>query len=137
LPWFLSDAIGDRWSQVFGNGLELIDDGNGRFAVAVRCGVQTMIDVIMYQCALCLADGLLDRVELLGQIEAGAALGKHFDDAAEVTFRALQPFDDIRMTFMSVIAGHEQTISPLGGYRKVNFVASRRAASTVAAPRGR
>lgn len=74
-----------------------------------------MIDVIVDQCALCLADGLLDGVELLGQIEAGAALGKHFDDAAEVTFGALQPFDDIRVSFMGVIMGHEQTLSPPGG----------------------
>ena len=65
-----------------------------------------MIDVIVDQCAFCLTDSFLHRMELLGQIEAGATLGKHLDDAAEVTFGPLQPLDDIGVSFVNMIMGH-------------------------------
>ena len=77
-----------------------------------------MIDVIMDQCALCLANGLLDCVQLLRQIKAGAILGKHLDDAAEVTFGTLQPLDDIGVSFVNVIMGHRQHGIPPGGIKQ-------------------
>jgi hypothetical protein len=75
-----------------------------------------MVDVIVDQRALRLADGFLNRVELLGQIKAGATLGKHLDDAAEVTFGSFQPLDDIRMGFMNMVLCHVSKYIPPGGY---------------------
>jgi hypothetical protein len=74
-----------------------------------------MIDVIVNQCPLGLADGLFDGVELLGQIEAGAPFAEHFDHPAEMTVSPLQPLDDIRMGFVKMIMCHQQNVSPLGG----------------------
>jgi hypothetical protein len=102
-------------SQIFGNGLELVHDGDRRSAISVGGGVQTMIDVVVNQRSLGFADGLFDGVKLLGEVEARPAFPEHLDDAAEVTLGPLQPFDDIRVGVMNVIVCHGAQGIPPGG----------------------
>jgi hypothetical protein len=73
-----------------------------------------MIDVIVNQSPLGLADGLFDSMQLLGEIEAGASFAEHFDHPAEMTVSPLQPFDDVGMSFVKVIMCHQRNISPRG-----------------------
>ncbi len=91
-------------SQIFGDRLELIDDGNRRFASAIGGGIQAMIDMVVDQRSLRLADGLFDGMKLLGEVEARSMFIKHLDDSAKMAFGPLQPFDDIRVGFMGVLA---------------------------------
>jgi hypothetical protein len=51
--------------------------------------IQTVIDVIMNQGFLGLAHSLLDRVELLGNVEARSTVFDHRDDRPEMTFDPL------------------------------------------------
>jgi hypothetical protein len=85
-----------------------------------------VVDVIVDQRLLRLADRLFDRMKLLCQIEAGAAFAEHLDNPVKMAFRPLQPLDDIGMSFVNVIMCHEQKVSPLGGYGKIWFVVSGR-----------
>jgi hypothetical protein len=48
--------------QIFGDGLELADDGQGGFARPVGSGIKTVIDVIVNQGPLCFANGLPGRI---------------------------------------------------------------------------
>jgi hypothetical protein len=66
-----------------------------------------MINVIVNQSPLGLADGLFDGMQLLGEIEARPSLGEHFDHPAEMTVSPLQPLDDIGMSFVKMIMCHE------------------------------
>jgi hypothetical protein len=74
-----------------------------------------MIDVIVNQSPLGLADGLFDSMKLLGEIEAGASFAEHFDHPAEMTVSPLQPLDDIRMGFVKIIMCHAIIVSPWRG----------------------
>lgn len=47
-----------------------------------------------------LADGFLHGMQLLSDVDAGSMVFDHGDDAAQVTLRTLQPFDDIAMTLV-------------------------------------
>jgi hypothetical protein len=51
-------------------------------------GVEAMIDVVVDQRLLGLANRLLDGVKLLGDIETGPSFLDHADDAAEMSLRA-------------------------------------------------
>jgi hypothetical protein len=102
-------------SQVFGNGLELIDDGHRGFPGSVRRGIEAVVDVIMDQRALRLADGFFDGMKLLGEIKAAPSFIEHLDDSAEMTFGPLQPLDDFRVGFVDVLMYHVKKLSPPGG----------------------
>jgi len=65
---------------------------------------QAMIDVIVDECALGAGDSILDRLELLSDIDAGPLLLDHPDDAAQMTGSSVQPLDDRRMTGVSVMS---------------------------------
>jgi len=58
--------------------------------------------MVLDQRPLGLTDCLLDRMKLLGDIEAGSAGLDHFDDALEVPIGALQPLDDLGVGFVDV-----------------------------------
>jgi hypothetical protein len=77
-----------------------------------------MIDVIVNQSPLGLADGLFDCVKLLGEVEAGPPLTEHFNHPTEMALGTLQPLDDIWVSFMNVILCHTNIVSPRIGYRK-------------------
>jgi hypothetical protein len=109
-------ACGGRSSsEIFRYGLKLAHDGFRGSAGPVRSDIQTMIDVIVNQSPLGLADGLFDGVKLLGEVKAGPPLTEHFNHPTEMALRTLQPLDDIWVSFMNVIVCHEQGISPRGG----------------------
>lgn len=55
---------------------------------------EAMIDMIVDQRALGAGDGILDRLQLLGDIDAGTLLLDHPDDALEMPRRAIEPFND-------------------------------------------
>ena len=74
-----------------------------------------MIDVVVDQGSLSLADSLLDRMKLLGKIEARSPFLKHRNHAAEMALGPFQPFDNVGMGFMNVIVCHANIISPWGG----------------------
>jgi len=84
--------------------------------------VKAVIEMIVDQGLLGLGDGLLDGMQLLGDIEAGAASFNHLDNRAQMPVRALQPLDDIGMrvvhvgvaVIVGVWLGHDILISPLG-----------------------
>jgi hypothetical protein len=59
-----------------------------------------MVEVILDQRLLRLLDRLLDRMQLLRDIEARATVLDHLHHAREVAVRALQPFDDRGMGVM-------------------------------------
>ena len=48
-----------------------------------------MVDVILNQLALGVRDRLLDRMELLGEVNAGAARLDHLDDGGEMAIGLL------------------------------------------------
>jgi hypothetical protein len=68
---------------------------------------KAVVQMILDQGLLGLADRLLDRVELLGDVQAGAPALSHLDDAVQVPFRASEALYDlagmalVAMIFMS------------------------------------
>ena len=63
-----------------------------------------MIDMVVDERSLGLADRFFDGVKLLGEVETGTPLVEHRDDAAQVAFSPFQPFDDIRVGSMGMLA---------------------------------
>jgi hypothetical protein len=60
-----------------------------------------------------LRDGLLNRMQLLGDVEARPLLFDHVDDAAQTALRAAQPLDDLRMALVDrVLTYRLYTILP-------------------------
>lgn len=57
-----------------------------------------MVDMIIDQRPLGAGDGVLDRLQLLRDIDAWASAFDHVDDAAQMTAGAVQAFDDRGMT---------------------------------------
>lgn len=58
--------------------------------------------MVLDQCFLCLADSFFHCVELLRHIYAGSLRFDHGDDTAQVSLRAVQPLDDVGVTFVYV-----------------------------------
>jgi hypothetical protein len=50
-----------------------------------------------------LTDRLLDRIELLRQIKTASPLVEHGDDATYMSFRAVEPLDDIGMRCVHMV----------------------------------
>src|SRR5512135_1577768 len=65
--------------QVFGDGLELADGVVGTLGALAHGVFKAMIDVVVHQGLLGVADGALDRLQLLGDVEAAAPLLQHGD----------------------------------------------------------
>ena len=102
-------------SQVSRDRLELGEHALGRFCPpTVGGGVEAVIDVIVDQRLLRLADRLLDGMKLLRQVETGAAVREHLDHLVKVTFGALQALDDSGMSFVNMIF-HDRDSIPPGG----------------------
>src|SRR5262245_24235505 len=77
-----------------------------------------MVDVVVNEGALRSGDRLFDRLQLLGEVQTRAPGFDHLDDAAEVAFRAPQPFDDIGVRGMERLIGHMYILSYVLGYVK-------------------
>lgn len=88
---------------------------------------ETVVDVVMYQGPLRFGHGAFHRVQLRGEVEAGLTLLDHRDDAAQMTFGALQAGGDGGVACVAVWFCHRSTITPRGGYNKAaRFPASKR-----------
>lgn len=72
--------------QILGNRFELCH--RGLVTVFYRV-LQAVVDMIMNQRFLGLVDRLLDRLQLLRDIEAGATRLQHFNDALQVAIGPL------------------------------------------------
>ena len=84
-----------------------------------RHGVlETVIDVVVNQCFLCVGNGLLNRMQLLREIEAFSARLDHLNDGSKVTFSATKPLDQIGMRQVQVFGSHGQNLSYGWGYGK-------------------
>jgi hypothetical protein len=65
-----------------------------------------MVDVIVNEPPLCLADRLLDGVQLLRKFEAVATFTEHRDDAAHVPLSTFEAFDNVGMGLMDMCVCH-------------------------------
>lgn len=74
-----------------------------------------MIDMVMDQRSFGFADGFLDGMKLLSEIEARPAFIEHLDDTTEVTFGPLKSLDDIWVGVMRVVVCHAGCYIPPGG----------------------
>src|SRR5215831_1010906 len=93
-----------------------------------------MVDMIVDQRLFCLANGFLDCMELLGQIEARPTVLDHGDDATQVALGSPQALDDVRMALMN--EGVFQDGKPILLDRiNLDQVGSQRARSMVSVPR--
>ena len=63
----------------------------------------------------------LDRVQLLGDVEAWPLRFDHIDDAAQVTFGTPQALDDLGMALMDRMAVHRQIPIPPIGYSRAEI----------------
>jgi len=81
---------GKAGSQVLRQLLQFVQ-GRSAGAVGRR---ETMLDVIMDQLALGVGEGVLNSVQLLGEVEARPALLKHRQNLAEMAVGALEALDD-------------------------------------------
>jgi hypothetical protein len=77
-----------------------------------------MIHMIVNQPPLRFADRLLDRMQLLSEINATAAFIEHLDDSPHVPLGTLEALDDVGMRLMNVCLCHSRTVSYPGGYAK-------------------
>jgi hypothetical protein len=64
---------------------------------------EAMIDMIVDERALGAGDGVLDRLELLREVDAWALLLDHPDDAAQMAGSTIQALDDGRVTGVSIM----------------------------------
>lgn len=98
--------------EVFRDGLEGVDD----LALLARqraCDlVEAVVEMILDQRLLGLPDRTLDRLQLLGDVEAGAPGFDHLDDLAQMTVSPLQPLDDGRVSFVKVRLRHDFPYPP-------------------------
>ena len=80
--------------------------------------LKAMVEMVLDQRLFGLFHGLFNRVQLLGNVEAGAACANHLDNGAQVPLRPFQPLDDFRMGLVKVGFGHGHHVSPRRGYGK-------------------
>src|SRR4051794_11060662 len=86
--WF----TGAAFLKVLG---ELLQLAHSSFHIGPLPLLQAVLDVVLDQFFLRLADRGLDRMELLGQVKAGLAFLDHGDDRSEVPFGPLEAGDDV------------------------------------------
>ncbi len=101
-------------SQVLRDGPEFVHGLTLAFGEITDRVLKAVIEMILYQRPLGVADGTFDRVQLLGEIEAWTAFADHFDHAPEVPLGAAQALCDLGMGFVSMVA-HGMTLSSRGG----------------------
>src|SRR3954451_12167119 len=104
----LAKIIENSTLKISRDRLELGEHTPGRLVrPAVGGGGQAVVDVIVDQGLLRLADRLLDGVQLLRQVETWSTFGEHRDDLLEVPVGAFQPLDDLRVACVNVVLAHD------------------------------
>ena len=96
-PSFPDRPCTHRQSEVFRDLPQLLECGSFRLTGGLRRAVEAMGDMIMNQRLLRIVDGVLDGLELLGQLEAWPPLLDHGDHHVQVTAGALEALDDFGM----------------------------------------
>ena len=79
------------------HGLQIPCDFFEPGGVARFSTVEAVINVIVDQRALCVCDCLFNRVHLLGDISAGAALFNHIDNAGQMPIGPFEAGHDFRV----------------------------------------
>lgn len=91
------DVDHDLALEVLGNFFEFTHRLGRLLAVALHGVVQAVVDVIVDQHPLGVADSAFDGLQLLGDIEATSTCFHHGNNAAQMAFGPLQAFDDVGM----------------------------------------
>lgn len=86
--------------EIFRQRLELGERAASHASVAAEGICEAVVDVVVDQDLLGVPYRALHGVELLREVEAGAAFLDHRHDARQVTLRPIEPFDDVRMRVM-------------------------------------
>ena len=76
--------------------------------------VEAVLDMVVDKFAFGASNGLLDCVELLGEINARPAIFDHSDDRPHVAFRTLEALCDLRVGVVPMFC-HVCNLSPRGG----------------------
>jgi hypothetical protein len=84
-------------SKVLRDLLELVDRTTLLARQRPDDGLKAVIEMILDQGLFGLANGFLDRMELLGNLETGPACLDHVDDTPEMPIGSLKPFDGLGM----------------------------------------
>ncbi|SSX47315.1 unnamed protein product [Ciceribacter sp. T2.26MG-112.2] len=74
-----------------------------------------MVEMVLDQRALGVADCLFDGIQLLRDVETRFSCLDHGGDTPQMAFGTLEALDDIGMRFVSMLA-HGQFLSPWRGY---------------------
>src|SRR5829696_9021997 len=98
-------------SKIFGDQLELLDRATSLLGGPIDGVVEAMVEMVLDERLLRLADRLLDGVQLLCKLEAGPACLDHLDDAAQMALRTAQPLGDVGMRLMQELIRHK--VSPI------------------------
>lgn len=121
-----------RASEVFRDCLEFFDwyprRGRGRTDRALQAVVEMIVD----QRLLGGLDRLLDRLELLGDLQAVAPFFQHPDDAAEMPLRVAKALDDRGVRGMNGVT-HDLTLPQGEGYS--NFAGEAAVSASPVCPR--
>lgn len=88
--------------QVLGDLLEFVESRPVSLAQGCHRIFQAVINMVLDQCALCLADSLFDCMQLLGNVYTLTPVLNHGDDTAQMTVSTLQAFDDRLMALVSM-----------------------------------
>lgn len=88
-------------SQVLAQRFELSQRRARGLGVAANPVRQTMVDVIMDEFALGIADSMLDGMQLLSELDARSLLLQHGNDGAQMPLGTLQTFNDVGVTMVA------------------------------------
>lgn len=88
-----TESQGGRASEILG---ELLQFAHGGLGVGLG-PFKTMLEMVVDQFTFGVADGALDREELLGDLNAGLGVLDHRDNGAQMALRALEPLRNFRM----------------------------------------
>src|SRR4029077_18765468 len=89
-------------SEILRDRFELFDRGALLARQRADRLLETVFDVVVNQCLLGLCDGLLDRLQLLSDVETRPLRLDHVDDAAQMPFGTTQAPDDLGMGLMDL-----------------------------------
>ena len=86
--------------QVLGNLLEFVQGRSIALAQGCNRVLKTVVDMVLDERALGLADGLFNRMQLLGNVYTFPPVLDHGNDAAQMTVCTLQALDDRLMALV-------------------------------------
>ena len=100
-------------SKIFRDRLEFLDRCARLATGRTGNGFQAVIEVVVNKRLLCFVDCAFDGVKLLCQVETGTAALDHGNDLLQMTVRAAQALDDLRVGLMEFV-DHIESYPPGG-----------------------